>query len=139
MMLKQEQIFEIEQLLRQVYRKLKNDIHTIFRNEISHNEFTVLKLISKENSIKATEVSNILNVSASHITNVTDSLVKKGLLTRNRSEVDRRVVDLVVTDQGQALLSDLGEKKSDYFFSKLNRFTDEELEDFIRLLKKLKE
>ncbi|MFB6466144.1 MarR family winged helix-turn-helix transcriptional regulator [Cytobacillus sp. Hz8] len=139
MRLKQEQIFELEQLLRMVYRKLKQDIHTIFKKEISHGEYTVLKLLSKDTSLKATDLSKNLKVSASHITMVTDSLVKKGFLTRTRSDVDRRVVDMVVTDEGKELLKHFNEKRSDYFYEKLNQFSDEEIEEFMRLLNKLKD
>lgn len=139
MRLKQEQIFELEQLLRMVYRKLKQDIHTIFKKEISHGEYTVLKLLSKDTSLKATDLSKNLKVSASHITMVTDSLVKKGFLTRTRSDVDRRVVDMVVTDEGKELLKHFNEKRSDYFYGKLNQFSDEEIEEFMRLLNKLKD
>ncbi|WP_075981993.1 MarR family winged helix-turn-helix transcriptional regulator [Bacillus massilinigeriensis] len=137
--MKQEQIFELEQLLRTVYRILKHDIHTIFRKEISQSEFTILKLLSRNQSLKASDLSKILNVSASHITSVTDSLVKKGYLKRKRSEVDRRVVDMIVTDIGKSLIKEFGEKKSEYFYSKLKRFSDDEMAEFVRLLNKLKD
>jgi DNA-binding MarR family transcriptional regulator len=130
---------EVEKLLRTVYRKLRQEMNLIIGREVSLNEFMVLKYLFFTGHAKASDLSNELNVSASHITSVTDSLVKKGLIIRRRSDHDRRIVEMVLTDSGRLLVQDLEEKKSAYLLSKFSRFSDQELSDFIQLFRKLNE
>ncbi|AIE60407.1 MarR family winged helix-turn-helix transcriptional regulator [Bacillus methanolicus] len=137
--MKQRQIAEVEKLLRTVYRKLRQEIHLIIGSEVSLNEFMVLKYLFLTGRAKASDLSKELKVSASHITSVTDSLVKKGLIMRQRSDQDRRIVEMVLTDSGRLLVQNLEEKKSAYFQSKFSHFSEQELSDFIRLFQKLNE
>ncbi|WP_238533133.1 MarR family winged helix-turn-helix transcriptional regulator [Bacillus methanolicus] len=137
--MKQSQMVELEKLLRTVYRKLRQEINTIIGREVSLNEFMVLKYLYFSDHAKASDLSKELNVSASHITSVTDSLVKKGLIIRRRSDQDRRIVEMVLTDSGKLLVQDLEEKKSAYLQSKFSQFSERELADFIRLFRKLNE
>lgn len=137
--MKQSQMVELEKLLRTVYRKLRQEINSIIGREVSLNEFMVLKYLYVTDHAKASDLSKELNVSASHITSVTDSLAKKGLIIRRRSDQDRRIVEMVLTDSGKLLVKDLEEKKSAYLQSKFSQFSEQELSDFIRLFRKLNE
>ncbi|AEH53318.1 transcriptional regulator, TrmB [Heyndrickxia coagulans 2-6] len=98
----------------------------------------VLKLLS-ESPMRSSDLSKILQVSASHITSVTDSLVEKGLIERKRSNKDRRVVDLILTEKGKSLISQLKETKSQFLKDQLNVFTEEERETLYRLFRKLED
>lgn len=134
--MKQEQLFQLEKLLRTVFRKMRFEINSIIGSEVSSNESIVLKILWLSGSLKASDISKELNVSASHITTVTDSLVKKGYITRTRSDRDRRVVELVLTDIGRNLVQTLEEKKSAYLQSKFDKFSEDELKLFISLFQK---
>jgi DNA-binding MarR family transcriptional regulator len=65
--------------------------------------------------------------------------VKKGFISRHRPEGDRRVVQITLTEKGKATLEELEVKKSAFMKSKFHPFTDEELDSFLRLMKKLEE
>jgi DNA-binding MarR family transcriptional regulator len=127
---------ELEMVFRQVYRKLKDKVQKSMRNHVSPNEFIVLKYLL-EGPMRASELSKKLQVSASHITTVTDSLVEKELIERSRSTQDRRVVDLMINDKGTALVRDLIKVKSDLFKETFKVFSQEEIQILINLFKKL--
>jgi DNA-binding MarR family transcriptional regulator len=127
---------ELEMVFRQVYRKLKDKVQKSMRSHVSPNEFIVLKYLL-EGPMRASELSKKLQVSASHITTVTDSLVEKELIERSRSTQDRRVVDLMINDKGTALVRDLIKVKSDLFKETFKVFSHEEIEILINLFKKL--
>jgi DNA-binding MarR family transcriptional regulator len=139
MVVKQDQIFHLEKLLRTVFRKMRQEVNSILGSEVSSNEFSVLKILWLSGSQKASDISKELNVSASHITTVTDSLAKKEYITRTRSDRDRRVVELVLTDTGRNLVQTLEEKKSVYLQSKFDKFSEDELRLFITLFQKFQE
>lgn len=127
---------ELEMVFRQVYRKLKDKVQKSMRSHVSPNEFIVLKYLL-EGPMRASELSKKLQVSASHITTVTDSLVEKELIERSRSTQDRRVVDLMINDKGTALVRDLIKVKSDLFKETFKVFSQEEIQILINLFKKL--
>ncbi|SIF90339.1 transcriptional repressor MprA [Mycobacteroides abscessus subsp. abscessus] len=58
-------------------------------------------------------------------------------MTRSRSENDRRVVELVLTGTGKELVEKLEEKKSAYLQAKFRSFTEEELDQLVKLFQKL--
>jgi|HigsolmetaAR204D_1030405.scaffolds.fasta_scaffold17733_2 DNA-binding MarR family transcriptional regulator len=135
--LRQEMLVELEQLLRKNYRMIKNELRNYTGKYLNSTEFIVLKVIHENGPLKASDISKTIEVSASHITAITDSLVEKGFITRKRSEVDRRRVELEITEKGKEMLKFAAELKSEYFQKKFSHFTNEELQTFIQLLKKL--
>ncbi|KKI88680.1 MarR family transcriptional regulator [Bacillus sp. SA1-12] len=134
---RQDKMYEMEALMRHVYRKLRQDMNLVYENEMSRNEFFILKTLYEQGSKKSSDLSKMLNVSASHITAVTDSLIEKNWIQRVRSVHDRRIVDLHLTDKGKNTLELFEKKKTDFLLEKFNDFSDQDIENFITLFNKL--
>lgn len=129
---------DLEFIFRRVYRKIKEELHSLLKEHVTLNEFMVLKFLS-ESPMRSSDLSKMLQVSASHITSVTDSLVEKGLIERRRSNKDRRVVDLILTEKGKSLIGRLKEIKSRFLKDQLDVFTEEERETLYKLFRKFED
>ncbi|GER68529.1 putative HTH-type transcriptional regulator YpoP [Weizmannia acidilactici] len=129
---------DLEFIFRKVYRKIKDEMHRLLKEYVTINEYMVLKFLMKS-PMRSSDLSKALQVSASHITSVTDSLVEKGLIERKRSNKDRRVVDLILTEKGKALIELLTARKCEFLKEKLDIFTNEERETLYKLFKKLED
>jgi DNA-binding MarR family transcriptional regulator len=134
---RQEKMYEMEALMRNVYKKIRLEMNVVYDNELSRNEFFVLKILYEHGSKKSTDLSKMLNVSASHITAITDSLIEKKWIQRVRSVQDRRIVDIYITDQGKIILELIEKKKTDFLLEKFNSFSEQDIEHFIYLFNKL--
>lgn len=134
---RQETIYKLEKSFRTVFRKFRHDINNLLGDNLSSNEFIVIKLLLECGPKRVSDISSELNVSASHITSVSDSLVKKGFVTRVRSENDRRVVKIDITEEGKEVIGELEIIKTNYMRSRFDPFSDEELNLFLSLVKKL--
>jgi DNA-binding MarR family transcriptional regulator len=130
-------MYEMESLMRHVYKKLRLEMNNVYDNEMSRNEFFILKTLYEQGSKKSSDLSKMLNVSASHITAVTDSLIEKKWIQRVRSVQDRRIVDLHLTEEGKVTLELFEKKKTDFLLEKFNEFSDQDIENFIHLFNKL--
>ena len=108
-------LFELERLFVSVFRMMKADVRNIFGQYLSNGEFRVLQLIRENGALKSSEISKRMEVSASHITSITDALVEKSHITRQRSNEDRRVVELQITKSGEEVLAKCEERKTEYF------------------------
>lgn len=134
---RQDTVYQIERSFRTIFRKFKRDINNLLGDNLSTNEFIVIKLLLDSGPRKVSEISSELNVSASHITSVGDSLVKKGYVIRVRSNEDRRVVQLDITPNGKEVVRELEIIKINYMKSRFEQFSYEELDLFLHLVKKL--
>ena len=100
-------ILELSGSFRKMIRLLQNDINTRFAEHMPYNEFSVLRALFLKSPQMASQIASEVNVTSSHITAVTDRLVRKGLVERKRSNSDRRIVYLEITEHGREVTENL--------------------------------
>lgn len=77
------------------------------RHAVSRSEFDVLGALARaDRPLRASEVVSTTMLSGASITKLTENLSKRGLLRRNRSSRDGRVVLLDLTDDGRRLVDE---------------------------------
>ena len=85
----------------------------------------VVRLLLNNGSMSSAELSRLMYVTPSNMTGIIDRLEKKGLVKRVRKEGDRRIVMIVLTENGK----ELGKNVPDPIEKKLiNQLTDLENE-----------
>lgn len=132
-------IVDTEKGLRMNYRAIKKDVRSMFTTYLTRNEFFILKSLCTSSPQIASALSNEFQFSASMITALADELTKKGLISRERSELDRRVVELRATEDGIELYEKLEAMKMEYLSDVFADFSDAELDTFRTLLTKLEQ
>ncbi|MFM0054729.1 MarR family winged helix-turn-helix transcriptional regulator [Paraburkholderia phytofirmans] len=95
-------------------------------------------LLSMRRGIATTplELSRLLGIDTGLMTRMLDKLEIKGLLERSRSIEDRRVVNLKLTKEGEAIAAQLPEIAPVVLNRRLKKFTKAEFEELRRLLNK---
>ena len=83
------------------------------------------------------ELCRHLSLDSGSMTRMLDRLEQKGFLARQRSEADRRQVQLVLTEQGQQLTDRLPEIGADAMNELAGAITPEELKSLEQILKKI--
>ncbi|BBZ33616.1 MarR family winged helix-turn-helix transcriptional regulator [Mycolicibacterium confluentis] len=74
---------------------------------ISRSEFNVLSALARAGRpLRASEVVSTTMLSGASITKLTDGLVRRGLLDRQKSDRDGRVVLLALTDDGRTVVDE---------------------------------
>jgi DNA-binding MarR family transcriptional regulator len=120
-------------------KKTRSSIQHTLKQYIPLNEFYVLRILFDHNKMMTvSEIASDLQVSVSHITGVSDKLVEKELINRERSTKDRRIVYLSITNKGKKFAEEMGEIVYKSYKDKFEDFTDNEMESFIHLLEKIK-
>lgn len=82
------------------------------------------------------ELSRLLGIDTGLMTRMLDKLETKGLLERSRSIEDRRVVNLKLTKEGEAVAAQLPHIIPVVLNRRLKKFTKAEFEELRRLLNK---
>ncbi|MBC1707707.1 MarR family transcriptional regulator [Listeria welshimeri] len=131
-----ETYLEIETLIKRIFNSFRHEVEAVLDKRLSGSEYRVLSLISS-GLTKTSELAKTLDVSASHITAITDTLVEEQFITRHRSEVDRRIIELKLTSKAEEFVKEIDKKKKEMIVKRFAVFSDYEQAEFRKLLKKL--
>lgn len=122
---------------RDIIKLFRQDMNRKFEEFIPNNEFAVLKILDKHDHQMVSQIANLLNVSNSHITSVSEKLINKGMAVRTRSETDRRIVYLSITEDGKKMAVAMNALTQQYFQEKFAEFTEDEIIMLNQLLRKI--
>lgn len=77
------------------------------RHDLTWTGFLVLWLLWIWGSLETRRVAESVGISKATLTGVTNTLVRRGLVERTSSEIDRRLVELSLTEAGTELMTTL--------------------------------
>lgn len=130
-------ILELSMSFRKMIRMLHNDINELFSEHMPWNEFSVLRALYAKSPQMASQIAQEVNVTSSHITAVTDRLVRKNLVMRKRSDSDRRIVYLEITETGQEVAEKLEKVRKSYYREKFADLSNEEMKIMVELIERV--
>ncbi|WP_169713612.1 MarR family winged helix-turn-helix transcriptional regulator [Paludifilum halophilum] len=128
---------ELELAFRQTFRRMKKELNAVLGETTNRSEFIFLQQLYTRGPLKVSALSAEFEVSASHITHVTDRLVQKNWVRRQRSQKDKRVVELQITEEGNQAFLQMEEKQNEYFRRKFDPLSDQEIKILLNLIQKL--
>jgi DNA-binding MarR family transcriptional regulator len=105
--------------------------------KFSKTEIFSLLLIEKKKEIIMTELAEYIHSPMSTATGIINRLVKKGYIVRERSELDRRIVVLKLTEKGIEEIQRLKELISEYMNKVAEKLTREEIQFLAQIAGKI--
>ncbi|MNK80160.1 Multiple antibiotic resistance protein MarR [compost metagenome] len=107
--------------------------------DINGQQMGILLSLTQGAASTPLEISKLLEIDTGLMTRMLDKLESKGMVQRQRSEADRRVVNLILTDKGRDVASRIPDIAPDVLNHRLRHFTRDEFSEFLRLLRKFTE
>lgn len=105
--------------------------------ELNVQELRVVEFLGNEGPRMMRELAEHLAVAVNSMTSIVDSLERNALVRRQRSEEDRRVVRVELTDSGRVIYQSLVAVNLRLFRSMLGALTEDEQEIFMVLFRKI--
>lgn len=102
-------------------------------------EVRIIEIVGKKGHMMMTEIAEQALLSLSTVTGLVDNLVSKSLVNRERSEQDRRVVRIELTNEGQKMYQQSLEFRSSLVHSMLSSLEKSEQDALISLFRKISE
>ena len=125
-------------LMRLCTNRVLPQMEALFQDqELTFSQWTTLVALHDGRVSTAGEVAHNICHDAGSLTRLIDQMVKRGLVTRGRSETDRRVVTLALTPPGRKLVEALAPKVMNFWNGLLAGFSHEEIDTLITLLTRL--
>ena len=92
--------------LRRVFQVVNEQSKKVKRETgITGPQLWAIKVIAEAAPIKVSELARSMYLHPTTVVGILDRLEGKGLVSRNRSQEDRRVVEIELTGQGKALVT----------------------------------
>ena len=130
---------KVANLFQEVMILFKHRMSKVFEDSgITAPQGMVLGILNKENRIKITELSSKLGLPNSTVSGIVDRLEKQGMVARERSEEDRRVVYVSISPQFKGMHQDFRKNLQLNIESVMKQGTMEDLEDIFKGLDTLK-
>jgi MarR family transcriptional regulator, organic hydroperoxide resistance regulator len=100
-------------------------------------QLTVVKLLEQVGDLSLSELSDKIRAQNSTVTGIIDRMEREGLVTRERSKEDRRVVHIRLTAKGHALADDIPVEPMEIFKGALESLSAQEMRDLMRIMTKV--
>lgn len=134
--------FQPENSVGYLMRKVMTSIRTQADAQLSTHDLTYVQWlplfkISLCSSTTVASLARDLETDPAAMTRALDRLEAKGLVLRKRSTTDRRVVQLALTPEGQAVADKVPPVLADVLNGHLSGFTHDEWQLLLRLLRRM--
>ncbi len=117
------------------------NIHEVLKPYgISIEQFNVLRILrgQKGKTVNMGTIQQRMIAKTSNTTRLVDKLVAKDLVVRKVCEINRRKMEVTITDKGLKLLNILDELVENAEHSLTSKLSNEEQEQLIKLLEKIR-
>lgn len=120
--------------------RLKKHLAEVFKKNginLTAEQYLVMDALWNEGTLTQQAIAFIIQKDKNSVTQFIDNLEKKGLVTRSVSKEDRRVNNIVVTDEGMALKDTTKQLAIDTMNEVLKDISEADLQTFVGVLKKV--
>ena len=116
--------------------------HRYGENTLYQAEAHLIDLVALYPDITITDISNILRKTPSACSQIVRKLLAKGWVEQIRNEANKRIVNLRLTTEGEKIVGDhdaFEQNCQAATFDKLSQFSDEELEVYLKVQRRINE
>ena len=100
-------------------------------------QLTVIKLLESLGDLSLSSLSERIRAQNSTVTGIIDRMEREGLVRRERSTTDRRVVYIRLSDKGAKLAREIAVEPMEIFRGALLGLSRDDVRDLLRILAKL--
>ena len=120
--------------------KLKKYIAETFKKNgvnLTGEQYLVMDALWNEGTLTQQAIAFIIQKDKNSVTQFIDNLEKKGLVTRSVAKEDRRVNNIMLTEEGMALKDSTKQLAIDTMNKALDGISEDDLNTFVDVLKKV--
>ncbi len=128
--------------LARTYEHIELRIGELFKtNGLSHTQYNVLRILrgSHPDGVTCGQIADRMVTHDPDITRLLDRMESRGLVSRERSKEDRRVVLTNITQQGIQLVNSLDRPLEQSLKQQFEKLSERDTQNLIRLLELLRE
>ena len=122
-------------LFNEIWELEKEAIITEEFKDITNNDMHIIEAIGLSGENTMSSVAKKLKITAGSLTTAVNALVRKAYVKRERSEEDRRVVDIARTEKGEKAFYHHEQFHRQMTNAVIEKLDDEEIDALVKMLK----
>ncbi|MDF2013316.1 MarR family winged helix-turn-helix transcriptional regulator [Priestia megaterium] len=136
---RKKKLEEFQGIFETVFRKLKrqNEFFPKTKYKLADGHILILMYLFKKKMCTVSDITSYLGITSGGGTVLTDALLKHNLITRTRSEADRRVVQLSLTKEGESIVEQIIKQRAKMFTQLFDGIEEDDIEKIISIFYKL--
>ena len=108
--------------------------------ELTYSQWIILRTLTMAGSpMSPTELNRYLTIEGTSISVVIDNIENRGLVQRKRSQVDRRIVNVYLTEQGYEMLKKVDQQIGKLIEDVFGSLSPAERKSLVRLSRKVRD
>jgi DNA-binding MarR family transcriptional regulator len=128
-----KELMKIFQTLIQYFKKFAPDKTSAGnRYGITGVQLMTLHFVKHNDNCKTSDIANFLSVSPSDATRIVETLVKKGFVKRINDEKDRRIIRILIKEEGKKVLETIKQELALSFSKILEKIQEEDAKALLR-------
>ena len=116
---------------------VKRQPDILMKGRITLSHMLIMDILREKGECKMSELSNIVGVTRSAVTGITDRLIGAKLVKRTRSRKDRRVVRVRLTEKGRRITKKVHEYKLKLITALFANISEKERAAYLGILRKV--
>ncbi|MGO4108125.1 MarR family winged helix-turn-helix transcriptional regulator [Paenibacillus sp. YAF4_2] len=128
---KLEKLREMDDVFRKLRRLINAEYNRFNVHGLGMTEGKMVIILAQHGPQKASAMAEWLRITSGAVTGISDRLIELGYVERSRSEFDRRIVMLSVTDEGRKLENQVMEMRERIMFKLFDGFELNDMEKAI--------
>ncbi|MCY9026616.1 MarR family transcriptional regulator [Priestia megaterium] len=136
---RKKKLEEFQEIFETVFRKLKkqNELFPKTKYKLADGHILILMYLSRKKVCAVSDITSYLGITSGGGTVLTDALLKHNLITRTRSETDRRVVQLSLTKEGESIVEQIIKQRAEKFTQLFDGIEEDDIQKIISIFYKL--
>jgi DNA-binding MarR family transcriptional regulator len=122
---------------RSIHRKLLKAAFTKVEEDVGMPHLEIMKILEVEGVRHIAEIGELLQIPKPQMTHLIDRLEKLDIVYRQPDTNDRRIINVILTDRGRAIVHEIDENLYASISETLSCLSDAEIRDLAQSLKKL--
>lgn len=121
------------------FRDFQGALKRFHEGALSLVHLNLLMLLRFNGPLTMSRLAELLDVSVASATGIVDRVEKKGVIERRRSDEDRRVVQVYVTEKGEQVFTQMQAERQANMMKMISNITDSDLRALLQGLRAVRE
>lgn len=134
-----EKMREMDEAFRQLRRLIHAEWNRFNVKGLGMTDAKMVLLLSEHGPQKASVMAELLQITSGAVTGIADRLINFGYIDRERSEEDRRIVLLTITDEGRQLVDGIMRVREDLMLRLYEGFSLEDMDITVSMFTRMSE
>ena len=133
------EIIVLSNLMGDVLRRFNQVWEAHIGGEINHNQYRLLYYLKTGGMQEVVALAEQMSITPGAVSCISDKMIEKGLITRTRSEEDRRIVYLQISEEGERVFLSTQKIQHEFISHLFKDIPEADIEQLKRTFERLQE